>query len=330
MGKNYYETLQVSRDAEDAVIRASYKALVQKYHPDKYQPREDAERLTAALNEAYAYLSDPQLRKAHDDFLDAQEKREYAPPPPPPAAESTAKKGSEPENSRGSGILTWLSQTLHLGTGVATIFAILIAALVIRVGGELLIRAGGELLHKSTQPSYSTQQTPSQPKIELDFVDPFASSPAPAVYSDSAVPTGRPYYSNDANSGITLTPVEGNPFAPAQAPTRMFSSSPPSMDAEPIYYSSNEASRPMQVQPPTYRTDPIQFDEAQPYSPPAPSRTIYADTRGREVMDARPAGPNAYWDNDGQYHSTFDRGDGVQQTYKRPIDEFNRVGNALK
>ena len=60
---SHYEILQVSQSAPMEVIRASYKALVQKYHPDRYAPREEAERATKRLNEAYATLSDSELRE---------------------------------------------------------------------------------------------------------------------------------------------------------------------------------------------------------------------------------------------------------------------------
>jgi len=35
--KDYYIILGVLPDAEDVVIRAAYKALVQRYHPDRFK-----------------------------------------------------------------------------------------------------------------------------------------------------------------------------------------------------------------------------------------------------------------------------------------------------
>jgi DnaJ-class molecular chaperone len=35
--KNLYKILGVLDDAEEVVIRAAYKALAQRYHPDKWQ-----------------------------------------------------------------------------------------------------------------------------------------------------------------------------------------------------------------------------------------------------------------------------------------------------
>lgn len=76
---NYYDVLGVARNADPAVIRAAYKVLVQKYHPDKYSGSDAAEKITA-INLAFETLSDSSLRKAYDETLDAQpsEEAEYA------------------------------------------------------------------------------------------------------------------------------------------------------------------------------------------------------------------------------------------------------------
>lgn len=38
--RTHYDNLKVARDAPDAVIRAAYKALMQKFHPDKFEGTE--------------------------------------------------------------------------------------------------------------------------------------------------------------------------------------------------------------------------------------------------------------------------------------------------
>lgn len=71
--KDYYQILGVTPSAEDIVIRAAYKALVQRYHPDRYQddPAE-ATRIVQELVEAYSILSDPEKRKQYDVWLRQQ------------------------------------------------------------------------------------------------------------------------------------------------------------------------------------------------------------------------------------------------------------------
>ena len=66
--KDYYRTLGVIDDAEDIVIRAAYKALAQRYHPDKWNgdPNESNRRMSD-INEAYDVLSDPEKRKKYDE-----------------------------------------------------------------------------------------------------------------------------------------------------------------------------------------------------------------------------------------------------------------------
>jgi curved DNA-binding protein CbpA len=65
--KDYYVILGVLPDAEDVVIKAAYKALVQRYHPDRFKGNaQEAQRKTAELNEAYEILSNPQKRAEYD------------------------------------------------------------------------------------------------------------------------------------------------------------------------------------------------------------------------------------------------------------------------
>lgn len=65
--KDYYAILGVTPQAEDVVIKAAFRALAQRYHPDKYSgPAEDAQRKMTEINEAYGVLSDPVKRKAYD------------------------------------------------------------------------------------------------------------------------------------------------------------------------------------------------------------------------------------------------------------------------
>jgi len=75
MGKihTHYDNLKVSRGAPQEVVRAAYKALSQKYHPDKNPGDEKAARIMAIVNTAYGALSDPQRRKEHDEWIAQEE-----------------------------------------------------------------------------------------------------------------------------------------------------------------------------------------------------------------------------------------------------------------
>ena len=69
----HYDNLKVARKAPQEVIRAAYKALSQKYHPDKNQGDEKAARIMAILNTAYGILGEPARRREHDEWIAAEE-----------------------------------------------------------------------------------------------------------------------------------------------------------------------------------------------------------------------------------------------------------------
>jgi len=69
-GRTFYQILGVQPDAEDVVIKAAYRALSQRYHPDKWagDPKVGSDRMIE-LNRAYAVLSDAVQRQRYDDEL---------------------------------------------------------------------------------------------------------------------------------------------------------------------------------------------------------------------------------------------------------------------
>jgi DnaJ domain len=70
----HYDNLKVTRGAPAEVIRAAYKALSQRYHPDK-NPSPDAQRIMRIINEAYRVLGDPDRRAAYDRELNERERQ---------------------------------------------------------------------------------------------------------------------------------------------------------------------------------------------------------------------------------------------------------------
>lgn len=63
---SHYESLNVTRDAPPEVIRAAYRSLSQKHHPDKNSGNDEAARVMARLNAAYSVLSDADQRELYD------------------------------------------------------------------------------------------------------------------------------------------------------------------------------------------------------------------------------------------------------------------------
>ncbi len=73
MKESYYDILEVSRTASQEVIRAAYKSLVQRFHPDKNPDNPNAVELLKLINNAYETLSDPSKRAAYDVMLTLEE-----------------------------------------------------------------------------------------------------------------------------------------------------------------------------------------------------------------------------------------------------------------
>jgi len=65
----YYDVLQVERGAPPERVRAAYRKLAQKYHPDKMPGNANAVRAMAAINAAYDVLSDVHRRAEHDLWI---------------------------------------------------------------------------------------------------------------------------------------------------------------------------------------------------------------------------------------------------------------------
>jgi DnaJ-class molecular chaperone len=63
-----YQALGVARDATDAVIKKAYRKLARKLHPDVNPGDNAAEERFKIVSEAYSVLSDPDKRKAFDEF----------------------------------------------------------------------------------------------------------------------------------------------------------------------------------------------------------------------------------------------------------------------
>src|SRR6202522_1127950 len=79
--QDYYELLGVARKASVKDIRAAYRKLARKYHPDLNPGDKSAEEKFKQMQEAYEVLSDTKKRQMYDQF-GFNAPGQGAPPPP--------------------------------------------------------------------------------------------------------------------------------------------------------------------------------------------------------------------------------------------------------
>jgi len=65
---DYYKTLGIDKTATLKDIKAAYRKLARKYHPDLHPDDKDAKKNFQQINEAHEVLSDPEKRKKYDQY----------------------------------------------------------------------------------------------------------------------------------------------------------------------------------------------------------------------------------------------------------------------
>lgn len=212
-GSNYYETLNISENAPQEVVRAAFKALAQKFHPDKSAGSPEAEQLMKAINEAYHTLGDVKRREQYDDQL-LRSRQNYRtqstsqpPPPPPPSPPPSQKSSPAEEDGQVTAIKSkksnfdasfWLSCIVSFATyklfgliGGISCFAIYyilqekigkLQAGVIGLTSGILIATGAGLLITKNSNSPPTQPTaqdyaPNTPIKPLENITPSIQAP---------------------------------------------------------------------------------------------------------------------------------------------------------
>src|SRR6185436_9931165 len=66
--KDYYSTLGVAKTASEKEVKAAYRKLARKWHPDVNPGDKAAETKFKEINEAYEVLGDPEKRKKYDEL----------------------------------------------------------------------------------------------------------------------------------------------------------------------------------------------------------------------------------------------------------------------
>jgi hypothetical protein len=108
----HYDNLKVARDAPPEVIRAAYKTLSQRFHPDRNPGNAEAARIMAIINTSYDVLSNPEKRAAHDRWV-AEQERLAGQSERGPARTTTAGQARGRPSTSGSGLVGVLSHVLR-------------------------------------------------------------------------------------------------------------------------------------------------------------------------------------------------------------------------
>ncbi|MBM3323934.1 J domain-containing protein [candidate division WOR-3 bacterium] len=66
--RDYYQVLGVTKDADEKAIKAAYRKLARKYHPDVAENKAEAGTKFKEINEAYEVLSNPDKRSKYDQL----------------------------------------------------------------------------------------------------------------------------------------------------------------------------------------------------------------------------------------------------------------------
>jgi len=104
--RDHYEVLQVNPRADQEVIRAAYRVLARKYHPDHGGDN----KLMIELNDAWDVLGDPERRAAYDSAranANFGRRRDDPTPPQRSPADGVATPASEPAAGAARAGTTW-------------------------------------------------------------------------------------------------------------------------------------------------------------------------------------------------------------------------------
>lgn len=188
--RTHYDNLKVARDAPDLVIRAAYRSLTQRFHPDKNPGDARAAQIMAVINRSYEILSDPQKRREHDAWIAQQEaklRNEFNPERSQPSDSSPLNqpRDANPSHSLVSAVLLWPFKLL------IRIFAAApqLAFFTLLIGGIWIYDAvtPDSPLPPGPKPYLATPITPAAPDIQ----------PERSAYTrPPAAPNGEPWPHN--------------------------------------------------------------------------------------------------------------------------------------
>jgi hypothetical protein len=170
----YYDLLEVSPSASVEVVRAAYKSLMQRYHPDKNPGNTHAAERAARVAQAYDVIINPEKRTAYDLSLKARAIERARAAAGPGAV--TSRRGVAPASRPRSAVPRAGAKASHwLPWGIIGIIV---------VSGVLIL-----VLNKTKKP-WSDREVPAVATVATVATDGLTAKDAPS--RDAANPSGGP------------------------------------------------------------------------------------------------------------------------------------------
>ena len=205
--RTHYDNLKVSRDAPPEVIRAAYKSLTQKYHPDR-NPDPQAAKIMLHLNEAYEVLSDPEKRDNHDKWIrfeewkaahrvDPKKEQPQPQPQPQPQASDPLNPWREAKPEKAASTNKKMPRWIFLLLSIILIPVNCIAFVLRHINYFVFIVIAGIAItlvntHYLSQPKREYQLPPEQNNKVLEYVDREAKATAVARAEAEKVNLAKP------------------------------------------------------------------------------------------------------------------------------------------
>ncbi len=201
----HYDNLKVARNAPPEVIRAAYKSLAQKYHPDKHQDPIEAERIIKIINAAYETLMNPEARARYDIELGREEAKNTATSGPPATSSPIAKyspKQAESTNTHyfkeESPFIT--SQKVILPMAIYGLIILLLA-----IFAAMLINASPTEQQKVTNLTHVASQTTPPSTSNIESLNNNQQQSSERIVSTSTLPTASSHAPDQSVGSVSVS-----------------------------------------------------------------------------------------------------------------------------
>lgn len=121
--RTHYDNLKVARDAPIEVIKSAYRALANKYHPDRNPGCDKSAAAMKVINASYEALVDEERRREHDKWIEQNSNptKQRTTPAPPYYSAPPAPRRSQPATvGEAVGCLVWIIGLLVFGNWIFT------------------------------------------------------------------------------------------------------------------------------------------------------------------------------------------------------------------